>query len=100
MSTVESSQNLKRKLSNEDIPAKKTKVALSRLKKVFFNVQETLKRITAVAIYRAKQGFTQYVSLEGEKEAVKLIAEDFSEIFLPGESKSVKYVEGKISELS
>ena len=42
-------------------------------------------------------GFLQFVSIEKEREAVKLSAQTFDQIYLPGSFVSVKYSEGKIT---
>ena len=51
-----------------------------------------MRKITAVAIYRGKD-FTTYVSVQGEREAVKIKASVFEEIYLPGQSIHVKKTE-------
>ena len=66
---------------------------------IYLFFQNFRRKITAVAIYRGKIGFLQFVSIEKEREAVKLSAQNFDEIYLPGSFVSVKYSEGKITEL-
>ena len=52
-----------------------------------------MRKITAVAIYRGKNGFTTYVSIEGEREALKIKAAEFDEIHLPGQTIRAKKTE-------
>lgn len=65
----------------------------SKLLGVFKSIfKDPLRKITAVAIYRGKD-FTTYVSVQGEREAVKIKASVFEEIYLPGQSIHVKKTE-------